>query len=77
MGKGVGELALVCAKQNIPCIGLAGVVTDPLESRKLFKLALGLTPDFTTREKAMTQTAQVLEQLAQQAARNWNSIGPA
>ena len=75
MGKGVGELAMLCAKQNLPCIGLAGVVTDPVESRKLFKLALGLTPDFTTREKAMTQTAQVLEQLAQQAARNWNSIG--
>ena len=74
MGKGVGELALLCAKQNIPCIGLAGLVTDPVEARKLFKLALGLTPDFTTREKAMNETAQQLEQLAQQAARNWNSL---
>jgi glycerate kinase len=74
MGKGVGELALLCQRENVPCIGLAGIVTDPVESRKLFKVALGLTPDFTSREKAMTQTAQQLELLAAQAGRNWSSI---
>ena len=74
MGKGVGELALLCQRENVPCIGLAGIVTDPVESRKLFNVALGLTPDFTSREKAMTQTAQQLELLAAQAGRNWSSI---
>lgn len=74
MGKGVGELALLCKKHDLPCLGLAGVVTDPVEARKLFTLALGLTPDFTSRDNAMKQTAQYLEQLAAQAARNWTSI---
>lgn len=74
MGKGVGELAMICKQKDLPCIGLAGVVTDPVEARKLFTLTLGLTPDFTSKENAMRQTAQYLEQLAAQAARNWNSV---
>jgi glycerate kinase len=74
MGKGVGELAQLCKSRDLSCIGLAGVVTNPVEARKLFTLVLGLTPDFTTRENAMKQTAVYLEQLAAQAARNWNSV---
>jgi glycerate kinase len=74
MGKGVGELAQLCKRRDLSCIGLAGVVTNPVEARQLFTLVLGLTPDFTTRENAMKQTAVYLEQLAAQAARNWNSI---
>ncbi len=72
MGKGVGELAVLCQQLNVPCIGLAGVVSDPDQAKKLFTQTHALTPDFTSRENAMTQTATYLEQLAAHAAKSWN-----
>ena len=39
MGKGVGELAALCQKLNVPCIGLAGVVPDGAKARRLAPFA--------------------------------------
>jgi glycerate kinase len=68
MGKGVGELARLCKKLKVPCLGLAGAVEDAAKARHLFTETYALTPDFVSREKAMTETADCLEQLAAQAA---------
>lgn len=71
MGKGVGEVALLCRKMGIPVIGLAGTVLEPAKAKKLFAQAHGLT-DITTIEKAKAEPAKFLERLAglvaQQAA---------
>jgi hypothetical protein len=48
------------------------VVTDPVEAKKLFRMALALTPDFMPVEAAMQQTATGLEALAKEAAKAWN-----
>jgi glycerate kinase len=68
MGKGVGELARLCKKLKVPCLGLAGVVEDPAKARRLFTETYALTPDFVSREKAMTETADCLAQLAGKVA---------
>ena len=65
MGKGVGELVAACKRDNIPCIGLAGLMTTD----KLFKKAYALTPDFVTLEEALTNAAKHLEALAAKAAK--------
>ena len=71
MGKGVGELAGVCRAAGVPCIGLAGVVSNPEQAAKLFTATHALTPDFVPRERALTETAACLERLAERAAQNW------
>jgi glycerate kinase len=71
MGKGVGELAALCQKLNVPCIGLAGVVPDGAKARRLFARTYALTPDLTTAEQAKGDAAHWLEQAAARAAREW------
>ena len=71
MGKGVGELAGVCRERKVPCVALAGVVRDPAQAQKLFVATHALTPEFASREQAMTETAIWLERLAERAAQNW------
>lgn len=71
MGKGVGELVALCRSLNVPCVGLAGVVPDPVQARAKFSAAHALTPDFTTREQAMAEPALWLERLAAKAAAEW------
>ena len=71
MGKGVGELAGVCRAGGVPCVGLAGVVTDAAQARRLFAATHALTPDFVAREQALTDTAACLERLAAHAAEQW------
>jgi glycerate 2-kinase len=65
MGKGVGELALLCRDENVPCIGLAGMVAEPKKAGKLFFNARGLT-DLTSVEEACKAPAYWLEQLARE-----------
>ena len=71
MGKGVGELALLCRQFNKPCIGLGGVLADPAGASKLFTQAYAMTPEFTTREAAFAEPAKWLAQLAAHAAAQW------
>ena len=71
MGKGVGEIANVCQKHNVPCIGLAGVVPEPEQAKAKFTATHALTPDFTDKESAMREPAVWLERLAAKAAGEW------
>ena len=65
MGKGVGELAALCKRLNVPCIGLGGVVT----SDRVLQKAFALTPDFVSQEEAFANPAVHLEALAAKAAK--------
>lgn len=71
MGKGVGEIAVLCQKRKIPCIGFAGYVGDVAQVGKRFTQAHGLTPDFTSKENAMSQPERWLTALAKQVAATW------
>ncbi len=71
MGKGTGEIANLCQRLNLPCIGLAGVVPDPARARTKFAAAHALAPEFTTTEQAMREPALWLERLAAKAAAEW------
>ena len=71
MGKGVGELASLCKKNAVPCIGFAGAVPDVDKAQQLFSKTFALTPVFTSREKAMAEPGVWLARLAAEAARNW------
>jgi glycerate kinase len=67
MGKGVGEIARLCRKLKIPCIGLAGVVSASLGTGALFAQARALT-ELTTVAQAKAKPAYWLERLAWEAA---------
>jgi glycerate 2-kinase len=71
MGKGVGELALLCRQENIPCLGLGGVVPDRVAAGKVFTRTFALTPDLTDRESACANAGEWLIRLAEQAAAAW------
>lgn len=65
MGKGVGELAALCKRRNVRCIGIGGVVTAGGDLEKTY----ALTPDFVPQEEALANAAVHLEALAQKAAK--------
>ena len=71
MGKGVGEVAVLCRREGIPCIGLAGIISDPAAAQLGFTQAHALTPALTAGEKARAEPARWLEKLAAQVARAW------
>jgi glycerate 2-kinase len=71
MGKGVGEVAGLCRRLGIPCLGLAGVVPDPEEARKLFTQTHGMAPEVTTEASALAKPAFWLERLAAKVAAEW------
>ena len=71
MGKGVGEIANVCQKLCVPCIGLAGVVPEPEKAKEKFKATHALTPDLTDKESALREPALWLERLAAKVAGEW------
>ena len=73
MGKGVGEIAALCQRAKIPCLGLAGVVPDAAQARKLFAKTYALTPDFTAKANALGEPALWLERLAAKAAAEWQT----
>lgn len=72
MGKGVGEIANVCQKHRVPCLGLAGVVPNPEQAKTKFSATWALTPRFTDQESAMREPALWLERLAAKAAQEWH-----
>lgn len=63
MGKGVGEIALLCRRARKPCFGLAGFVEDPKKAARLFTKT-GALLDLTDKGPAMTEPAEWLERLA-------------
>ena len=70
MGKGVGELAQVCRKLKIPCVGLAGRATRTREVRRLFQVVEGLT-DFLPVAVALRGPEKHLARLAKRVGANW------
>jgi glycerate kinase len=72
MGKGVGEIARVCGRREIPCLGLAGIVKLPPRSKAFTRLlALG---EITSLEEAHRRPGFWLTRLARQAALDWPGI---
>ena len=71
MGKGVGEIAYRCRQMKIPCVGLAGLVSDPKLVNQRFTQAHGLAPKFTSLKQAQVKPAVWLAKLAAQVARTW------
>ena len=71
MGKGVGQIAGLCQRLKIPCLGLAGVLDVKPGSRKLFRGVHALT-DVTNREQAMKNPVYWLEDLASKVALNFD-----
>ena len=67
MGKGVGELAVLCRELGKPCLGLAGVVTDAEKARQLFQSVHSLL-GVTTPDEARAQAARWLEEISRRAA---------
>ena len=63
MGKGVGQVALLCKKIGVPCVGLAGVVTEPEKARKLFAQTRGLV-EITDLPNAKSKPGFFLEKVA-------------
>ncbi|MCD6049668.1 MAG: glycerate kinase [Verrucomicrobia bacterium] len=68
MGKGVGEIALLCKKSKVPCLGFSGFL-DPVPALlRRFDLARGLTPGFVTTEEAFAEPEFHLARLAEKTA---------
>jgi len=70
MGKGTGELAAICRKLNVPCIGLAGIASNPRVARTVFSQVHALV-SLTTVEEACARPAFWLERLATNVAASW------
>ena len=66
MGKGVGELAALCRRLSVPCIGMGGTVT----AGDAFTRTYALTPDFVSQEEAFANAAAHLEALSAKAAQD-------
>ena len=67
MGKGVGELAMLCRQLGKPCIGLAGVVTDEPKARKFFYDVRAIV-SMTSADDARANAARWLEEIARLGA---------
>lgn len=67
MGKGVGELALLCRQAGKPCVGLAGVITDEGKALELFKSVRSMV-SMTNPDDARANAAKWLEEIARGAA---------
>ncbi|HYE33064.1 MAG TPA: glycerate kinase [Methylomirabilota bacterium] len=70
MGKGVGGVAVLCAKQAKPCFGLAGALL--LKEAGPFTKSLGIYPHLTeSTDRAKAEASVLLAQLAERAARDF------
>lgn len=75
MGKGVGEVARLSKEQGIPCVGLAGIVTESAATGcgDLFARVAGMAPLLTTPEAAKANAAWWLARLAAGVAESWRT----
>jgi len=71
MGKGVGEVTRLCRELGLPCIGLAGNVSDAARASGRFAVVKSLAPGLTDVEEAQARAAYWLESLAATVARDW------
>lgn len=74
MGKGVGEVAVLCRKHGVPCLGLAGALalSEPDKSTdQMFAQIYGIAPELTDAEQAKANAAHWLERLAHRVAAEW------
>jgi glycerate kinase len=71
MGKGVGELAHLCRRARVPCLGLGGVVSEPERARRVFSAVAGIAPTLAGVEAAKAQPAHWLRELARRSALAW------
>jgi glycerate 2-kinase len=75
MGKGVGEVAALCRKYSIPCLGLAGTLALSEAERASdtdFTQFFGIAPELTDSETAKREPAHWLKKLAMEAAETWS-----
>jgi glycerate kinase len=70
MGKGVGQIALLCKKHKIPCVGIAGIVFEPEQAEKIFTQVHGLT-QITNLQNAKAFPEEFLEKLTEKIAERW------
>lgn len=74
MGKGVGEIAKLCQRRGVPCLGLAGTLGDNLRGARPtepFQHVYGITPTLTDPDEAKRYAASWLRRLAVESARSW------
>jgi glycerate kinase len=74
MGKGVGEIARTCHALGLPCIGLAGMVTEQSRHERFFTATYAMTPDLTDSQSALGDADHWLERLATKAAGEWSNL---
>lgn len=74
MGKGVGQVAALCGKLKVPCLGIAGIVTDRERGRTLFREMRGLV-ELTSPANAMRDPVRYLEELTMEMASRWHYTG--
>jgi len=67
MGKGTGEIAVLCRTAKVPCVGLAGMVEDKKRAKRLFTDTSALL-DITTEKAAMGDSARWLAKLSSTVA---------
>ena len=75
MGKGVGEIAQLCRRLGIPCLGLAGIVPNPDAARKIFDAVFALD-GMTDRTSALRQPSLWLERMTAKVAAYWQGAEP-
>jgi glycerate 2-kinase len=72
MGKGVGEVANLCRRNGVPCIGIAGVVAPvgaAALSEDAFTAVHGIVPELASAEEACANPRSWLPRLAARVAR--------
>jgi len=70
MGKGVGQLAQRCLQRNIPCLALAGRISNRRLLHGSFRDARALT-EIVPEIEAKTNAAHWLEKLAREVGEKW------
>jgi glycerate kinase len=83
MGKGVGEVARLCAKHGVPCLMLAGILGRDLppefalehvgspSSKEVAIRVRGIVPGLTSFEEAVSTPGEWLRRLARSMAEEW------
>jgi glycerate 2-kinase len=78
MGKGVGQVASLCRRHGVPCIGLAGSLALPSETTRdasLFGCTYGIAPQLTTPEEARSNADVWVRRIAAVAAAHHDGQG--
>jgi glycerate kinase len=79
MGKGVGEVASLCQRHGVPCLGLAGTLELPQRQTgdsTGFARTYGIVPQLTTPEAAQGSPNVWLPRLAAKAAEDFPAQNP-